>query len=237
MGTMTPTGPARATRVRAPALRLAMHLALCSTAVLLQAAAWAAEPVAAAAGAVPASAPFTHRPLRPTEPQHFAGFASAPAFSVGPRKEHLTLYPCSQCHKVLPLNTEPRKLVSAPHPAALQHGQGRMWCLACHLGKDRDKLQAIDGSAIDFDQSYLLCGQCHANRQRDWFFGSHGKRVAGWTGERELYACTHCHDPHSPRVPPRAPSPAPAVRVGLSPMERVPAHAPPPWQRSSEHKP
>ena len=43
-----------------------------------------------------------------------------------PRQHHLTLFPCSQCHKVLPLNTTPRQLVAAPHPAALQHGQGRI---------------------------------------------------------------------------------------------------------------
>lgn len=205
-----------------------------------------AAPAADDAPEAPAAAALTHRPLRPqtpqplpqpTEPQRFGGFAAAPPFTVLPRKDHLALYPCSQCHKVLPLNAEPRKLVAAPHPAALNHGQGRMWCLDCHLDKDRDALRSVSGERIDFDQSYLLCGQCHANRQRDWFFGGHGKRVAGWTGERELYACTFCHDPHSPLAPPRAPSPPPVVRTGLSPMARVPAHVPPLWQRSGEHKP
>jgi hypothetical protein len=219
-----------------------LAVALLCAATLL--ASWPASAADAAAAA--ASAASTHHPLRPqtpqpppepTEPQRFNGYAAAPVFSVVPRKEHLALYPCSQCHKVLPLNTEPRKLVAAPHAAALNHGQGRMWCLDCHFGKDRDVLHSLSGERIDFDRSYLLCGQCHSARQRDWFFGAHGKRVAGWSGERELYSCTHCHDPHSPLVPPRAPSPAPKVRAGLSPMERVPAHVPPVWQRSSEHKP
>lgn len=190
-----------------------------------------------------ASSAPTHRPLRdnqpasmpaPTEPEVFSGYPAATAFTVVPRKEHLALFPCSQCHKVLPLNTTPRKLVAAPHPAALNHGKGRVWCLDCHQGTDRDVLHTVGGKKVDFDESYLVCGQCHSARQRDWTFGAHGKRVQGWQGERQLYACTHCHDPHNPVIQPRTPSKPPPIRVGLVPMKPVPEPARHPWQRQHE---
>lgn len=202
----------------------------------------AAEPAASAAAS--ASAP-THRPLRenrdptppaPTEPQTYTGDAGAPAFTVVPRKGQLVLYPCSQCHKLLPLNTTPRKLVNAPHPAALPHGQGRVWCLDCHVGTDRDWLHTLRNPKVDFNDSHLLCASCHSARHRDWSFGAHGKRVAGWQsgGERELYNCTHCHDPHNPTVAPRKPSKPPALRAGLTPMSTVPHTTPKPWERAQE---
>lgn len=194
-----------------------------------------AGPVFAADAA--ASAPPTHRPLRdnrppaapePTEPERFTGYPGVPGFSVVPRKGQLALYPCSQCHGLLKPDATPRKLVNAPHQASLQHGKGRFWCLDCHLISDRDQLHAIGGAKIDFDRSDLLCAQCHGSRARDWNFGGHGKRVANWTGERQIYACTHCHDPHNPGIAPRAPSKPPPVRSGLSAMNttRESAHEP-----------
>jgi len=214
---------------------------------LIAAAPAAFAATADAAAAAPAGAASSgyqgpmHRPLRenqppavpqPTEPEVFSGYVGAPAFTVTPRKQHLALYPCSQCHKVLPLNTTPRKLGNAPHQAALQHGKGRFWCLDCHQGNDRDVLHTVGGAKVDFDQSYMVCGQCHSARQRDWTFGAHGKRVAGWQGEREIYACTHCHDPHNPVLQPRAPSKPPPLRAGLEPMKRVPEPHLLPWQRT-----
>ena len=217
----------------------------CVLAVGMVPASHAVEVAASAAVAPAASAAPTHRPLRqnrpteglptPTEPEVFTGILGAPVYTVLARKPALALYPCSQCHKVLPLNTQPRKLLAAPHPAALVHGMGRMWCLDCHQGNDRDVLHTLNGSKVDFNASHNLCGQCHSARYRDWVFGAHGKRVAGWGGgsERQLYACTHCHDPHNPVLQPRAPSAPPPVRAGLVPMIRV--HQPTllPWQRTS----
>lgn len=174
-----------------------------------------------------------HRPLRqypdtppaPTEPETFAGYAQAPPFKVVPQKDKLKFYPCSQCHKLMPPNPQPRKLEAAPHPAALQHGKGRMWCVNCHLLDDRDFLHTVSGQKIDFDEAYLLCGQCHFNRQKDWYFGGHGKRAGNWTGERLIYSCTHCHDPHDPVLKPQQARKVPPVRAGLQPMQR-PNHKP-----------
>jgi len=180
--------------------------------------------------------PPTHRPLRshvegaapnPTEPLRFSGYPQAPAFAVVPRKPQLGFYPCSQCHQALPVDTRPRKLEAAPHVADLPHGRGRMWCLNCHQAKPRDELVSLRGERIDFDRSDPLCGQCHGDRHRDWHFGGHGKRLANWRGERVLYACTHCHDPHNPAVQPRSPLAPPPLRAGLS-ARFPPLHAQPP---------
>jgi len=107
--------------------------------------------------------PPPHRPLRsnvvpetppaPTEPTTFSGYADAPPFKVVPQKDKLTFYPCSQCHQFMQPNPQPRKLEAAPHPAALQHGGGRMWCLNCHLIDNRDFLRTLKDQKVDFDES------------------------------------------------------------------------------------
>ena len=79
-------------------------------------------------------------------------------------------------------------------------------------------LQTLAGQPVSFDQAYLVCGQCHFNRQKDWFYGGHGKRLHNWQGERVIYNCTFCHDPHDPTLKPRAPGPPPPVRAGLHRM-------------------
>jgi hypothetical protein len=174
----------------------------------------------------------------PTVPVVFTGFAGAPPFSVVPRKPELPLFPCSMCHNTQKLNTTVRQFVvappptGAPHAGVLRHGGGRMWCLDCHLAKDREWLHTLGGEKIDFDDSPRLCGQCHGARHRDWAFGAHGKRVADWTGERQLYACTHCHDPHQPGLLPRAPSKKPPLRAGLEPMPKHDKPALPAWLRN-----
>ncbi|HQR54084.1 MAG TPA: cytochrome C [Burkholderiales bacterium] len=185
--------------------------------------------------------PPPHRPLRsnvvpetppaPTEPTTFSGYADAPPFKVVPQKDKLTFYPCSQCHQFMQPNPQPRKLEAAPHPAALQHGGGRMWCLNCHLIDNRDFLRTLKDQKVDFDESYLLCGQCHFNRQKDWYLGGHGKRVYNWQGERMIYSCTHCHDPHDPTLKPRAPSKTPPVRVGLERMKPAERESQKVWER------
>lgn len=173
----------------------------------------------------------THRRLRdnaatdlltPTEPVAFSGYPEAPEFTVVPQTPGLTLYPCSACHAALPPNPEPRAL-GAPHVASLPHGKGRFWCLDCHETRDRDLLRTLRGQQVSFDESHLVCGQCHFRQQKDWYFGAHGKRVANWRGDREIFGCAHCHDPHDPALKPRAAGPPPKIRAGLEPM---PARSP-----------
>ena len=140
----------------------------------------------------------------------------APAFKVKLRKEsQLESYPCMDCHEDEETNLEIRELEEEHDELTLEHGGERFWCLTCHQPDNRDYLRSLKNNAIDFDQSYRLCGQCHFQRQKDWFFGAHGKRMENWLGERKLYLCTECHDPHSPSIKPIKPNPPPKVRKGL----------------------
>ncbi len=169
----------------------------------------------------------------------FAGYPDAPSLSVVPRQDELRFFPCEQCHKFLETDPQVRELTS-PHTNELEHGEGRLWCMNCHEGDDRDYLVTLLGERVDYDDSHLVCGGCHANRHRDWYFGAHGKRADNWQGERLVYNCTHCHDPHEPALEPRAPEPPPPVRTGLQ-RPKGGAHAPElPWatnRERSEEKP
>jgi hypothetical protein len=164
-----------------------------------------------------------HRPLRgnsggaqpsPAQPERFSGYAEAPDYTVRSRQDELAHYPCEACHAHLPVNETPRKL-AAPHPAGLDHGGSRLWCLDCHAPDKRNQLVTLRGERLGFDEADRVCAQCHYQPHRDWVFGAHGKRVANWRGERELYSCAHCHNPHAPALAPRPPEPPPPVRAGL----------------------
>jgi hypothetical protein len=201
------------------------------------------------AAAAPASA--AHRSLRlplpdmgalpqPTVPEVFKGYPAAPPHRVVSRKAELPLYPCNMCHNLQKLNTTVRQFKvapppeGAPHAGVLRHGKGQMWCLDCHNPKDRQYLRTVTGETLDFDDSPRLCGQCHSARYRDWAFGAHGKRATGWAAEREIYACTHCHNPHAPLIPMRQASAPPPVRSGLLPMTSVKHRSPPLWLQAQE---
>jgi hypothetical protein len=187
-----------------------------------------------------------HRPLRahpqgdlPSGPpaETFIGYPGAPEISVVSRVDQLSFYPCSMCHSAMPANPE-RRVLMAPHQIALDHGDGRIWCLNCHSPESRDELATLAGERVNFDQADQVCAQCHADVHQDWAFGVHGKRVGSWQGPREIYSCAHCHDPHSPALRPRAPEPPPPVRAGLEPMPHDTHHAPlyPRWQQGQEIK-
>ncbi len=140
----------------------------------------------------------------------------APAFKVTPRKDSvLKFYPCTECHNIIPGNPQEREFKSFHLDIALDHGGGRFWCSTCHHTEERDYLRSSKNNLIDYDKSYRLCGQCHFQRQKDWFYGGHGKRVGHWDGERTIMLCTECHNPHSPSIKPVVPSPPPKVRSGL----------------------
>jgi len=169
-------------------------------------------------------------PSTATESAGFSGYADAPAFSVVPRKDELEFYPCKQCHEFMQPDATVRELRS-PHEITLEHGADRFWCLACHHLENRNALRSAMGEAVDFEDAYLVCGGCHANRQKDWYYGAHGKRVANWRGQRQIYNCTHCHNAHKPGIEPRAPKPSPGVRAGLERADRDPHKKEKLWER------
>ena len=165
----------------------------------------------------------------------FSGYAGAPDVTVVSRKSELFFYPCDQCHAVMEPDPAIRQL-NVMHVAEIDHGMGRIWCLSCHDLDERNMLRTLLGNRVDFDEAYLVCGGCHANRHKDWSFGVHGKRVENWQGERTVYGCTHCHDPHGPAIAPRAPSPAPNPRAGLELKEGEIHREMPVWERERQEE-
>ncbi|NIO42097.1 MAG: cytochrome C [Burkholderiales bacterium] len=174
-------------------------------------------------------------PAESSQALRFKGYPDDPEFSVVPRKDDLFFYPCGQCHDAMEPNPEIRQL-DAMHDSTLEHGRGRIWCLSCHDLANRNYLTTFLGELVDIDEAYLVCGGCHANRQKDWTFGAHGKRVANWQGERTLYNCTHCHDPHSPAIKARAPMAPPPVRAGLELKRGIEHKKSPVWESRAERE-
>ena len=163
----------------------------------------------------------------------FPGFADAPAFEVVPRRDDLFFYPCAECHEFMDASDEVREL-DAPHDIEDEHGNGRLWCIQCHSMTDRNKLWTLLREPVDFDEAYIVCGGCHASRQKDWYYGAHGKRVGGWRDGRVIYNCTHCHDPHSPSIKPRKPSAPPPVRAGLERQHGETHEVQKVWERDAD---
>ena len=166
----------------------------------------------------------------PAASNNHSRFSGRPPPKVQRRQHTLTFYPCAQCHKFWKTNPVPHELAPV-HRVGLNHGQDRFWCLTCHDDENRDLLRTERDGKISFDESWRLCGQCHANRQKDWYFGAHGKRINGWQGEAERYNCTHCHNPHFPPFEAKAPQPKPPIRAGLAPMKKQNRPKPNLWER------
>lgn len=181
--------------------------------------------------------------------------SSVSPFRVLRRKGALENFPCSDCHEDEAANPRERELTEEHEDISLDHGQGRFWCLTCHGTATKDTLSSLKGKPIDFNFAFVLCGQCHFQRQKDWYFGGHGKRVGAWPkpreaplthdrlkvknraligtwkGPRVILSCPACHDPHSPSIKPYLASPPPKVRQGLLPrVKRAKVHLPP-WER------
>ncbi len=181
----------------------------CLLAALLQAAGPGVPAALGAEGGADAAAPV---------PSRYS------AFEIVPPRQQQPFYPCMNCHQFKKTDPQPRELAAAPHAVQFEHGDGRMWCLNCHHAEDRNVLQDAMGRKVAYDEAPAVCATCHQARHEDWLHGAHGKRVANWRGERVLYGCTHCHDPHAPALAPRPPAPPPTLRAGL----RAPAAEPAP---------
>jgi hypothetical protein len=149
------------------------------------------------------------------------------SISVEARKPMLPMYPCSRCHATRTPNPEERKLTELHSQKLINHGEQKGWCYRCHSNLDSDKLRLGDGTPVDFDEAYELCGSCHGDRYRDWKAGIHGLTTGYWLGNRLRRSCPSCHDPHSPAFPQMTPEKAPA-RPRTAPAEEpqpMPQHA------------
>ena len=127
-------------------------------------------------------------------------------FWVETRKDKLQRFKCSQCHNNKPVKVE-RAAEMAHGQIVLKHGSEArpLSCYTCHKKDERDFLVTEQGTKIDMDHSYQMCGQCHFRQKKDWVGGAHGKRISHWAGQRVVKNCTGCHDPHSPRFKKRWP--------------------------------
>ncbi len=131
--------------------------------------------------------------------------------AIVPSRSHaMRMYPCSDCH-----GDEGQKgdqgNGSPSHPQIeLAHLPNSQDCFVCHDPMERDKLILVTGKHVEFDHVQDLCGQCHMSKRRDWARGIHGKQVGSWSGLKHRYACTDCHDAHTPAIGPMKAMPAPA---------------------------
>lgn len=128
-------------------------------------------------------------------------------FWVETRKDKLQRFKCSQCHNNKPVKVE-RAAEMAHGQIVLKHGSAArpLSCYTCHKKDERDFLVTEQGTKIDMDHSYQMCGQCHFRQKKDWVGGAHGKRISNWAGQRVVQNCTACHNPHSPRFEKRWPA-------------------------------
>ncbi len=129
------------------------------------------------------------------------------AFRVLARKQEIGRYKCSSCHT--DKEVRGKSAFELTHgDVVINHGQegSALTCIGCHNPEDLNSLEDKKGQKIDFDHSYQLCGQCHFRQKRDWIGGAHGKRVSYWAGDRVIFNCTTCHDPHSPKFAKRFPA-------------------------------
>jgi hypothetical protein len=133
-------------------------------------------------------------------------FVPSPPFTVG-------IFPCSECHDDMEVNTTRRELVDFHEDIVLKHAEEQRWCLDCHNPDNRDKLRLASGELLSFEKSYSLCGQCHGTIFRDWKAGVHGKRTGFWNGKKQYRLCVNCHNPHQPKFRPVKPMPPP-IRPG-----------------------
>ncbi len=132
-------------------------------------------------------------------------------FPVPPAPLSKGIFPCSNCHAGMDVNTTRRALKDAHTDIKLRHAEGVLWCLSCHNAANRDKLKLVNGDLINFSESYRLCGECHGNIYRDWKVGVHGKRTGYFNGQgqRTYFLCVNCHNPHDPKFKPLKPEPPP----------------------------
>ena len=138
-----------------------------------------------------------------------ASEASEERLEVPPPPFSLGIFPCSNCHEMMPVNTVRRELTGFHGDIVLRHDEENRWCLDCHDAENRDQLHLASGEPVPFEESYRLCGQCHGEKYRDWRAGIHGRRTGDWNGHKSYLLCAHCHNPHAPHFEPIKPEPAP----------------------------
>ena len=156
--------------------------------------------------------PFDSRSVRQVQPIVQPTVLAREKYQGGPfrvlaRKQDIERYKCSSCHTAKEVRGKSAFELTHGN-VVINHGQegSALSCIDCHHPEELDFLEDKKGRKIDFDHSYQLCGQCHFRQKRDWLGGAHGKRVSYWAGDRVIFNCTTCHDPHAPKFAKRFPA-------------------------------
>lgn len=135
-------------------------------------------------------------------------------------REDLSDFDCYACHDqkkppVLTMDDNNNLIVPEEHGnIVMEHGSHNRnnLCYNCHNEANLLKLHIRDGHDLEFAESTQLCGSCHGPTYRDWEAGAHGRTIGHWDRTRgpvQRLDCANCHNPHSPRIPTRAPAPGP----------------------------
>lgn len=141
----------------------------------------------------------------------------------------LSDFKCYVCHErdeppVLEFDEHHNVIIPEEHAESIVMGHGshnrNNLCFNCHNPDNLLTFSIRDGHEVPLADSTHLCGSCHGPTYRDWEAGAHGRTSGHWDRSRgpiERLDCVNCHNPHSPRIPPRAPAPAPhSLRNGLA---------------------
>ena len=135
-------------------------------------------------------------------------------------KADLSDFDCYGCHEkskspTLRFDTNQNIIVPTEHSDVIMgHGSHNRNnnCFNCHDEHNLLLLQTRDGHEVKLEESPRLCGSCHGPTYRDWEGGAHGRTGGYWNpalGELRRQICVDCHNPHSPKIPPRRPFPGP----------------------------
>ncbi len=129
-------------------------------------------------------------------------------FHVPERKGQIQSFACSECHIGALDNMSPMGEEKQAHwnMSIVHADESIMNCLTCHTEDNMDVLHSLTGNAIDFNESFKLCGQCHNEQFDDWKGGAHGKQLGGWSTPRVSMTCVNCHNPHAPAFKSRWPA-------------------------------
>ncbi|MDD2763774.1 MAG: cytochrome c3 family protein [Opitutaceae bacterium] len=150
-------------------------------------------------------------------------------------QEDLSDFDCYTCHEknkppVLRYDANQNLLIPPEHADIVmghgQHGRNNN-CFNCHNETNLELLQPRDGRPLTFADSTPLCGSCHGPTYRDWEAGAHGRISGYWNrtlGSIKRQDCVNCHNPHSPKFPPRKPAPGPHLLHETEPVAAETAH-------------
>jgi hypothetical protein len=150
-------------------------------------------------------------------------------------KADLSDFDCYGCHEKgkpppLRFDTNQNLIIPQEHSdVVMAHGRHNRNnnCFNCHDEQNLVLLQTRDKHQLRLEESPMLCGSCHGPTYRDWEAGAHGRTGGYWDrgrGAAKRQICVDCHNPHSPKIPPRKPLPGPNALRSVRPQMPTTEH-------------